>query len=313
MRCRWTSSLARTESCASRHTQPTALPCGGRSGSTARCRRTTGTRRCPRSATDMAHPGFDAARYVEDVIKPIQQGWSPVRNFFRVYQLSADANPADVDEALTGLPREWGTRELRQHELACERLHACHPKAVEVLRDYELRANHRAMVDRNHRSLVDVVRHRLHGAPGMTTTTIAMLVRQSAGRWSRPDVVAALAANKAGEYAPVELPATAEPKRWSTLLTCLADMSHDHLWDYLMRTAGLASVDTTATQTEARRRRLRAFRDHATTAETTVLKLVDLWLDEPGGLAAVLRHEAVSELATEALLGYDAVRRLASA
>src|SRR5262249_47568752 len=39
----------------------------------------------------------------------------------------------------------------------------------------------------------------------------------------------------------------------------------------------------------------------------------DLWLDEPGGLAAVLRHEMVSELATEALLGYDAVRYLASA
>jgi|GEM_PF-6935837 len=260
----------------------------------------------------MAWPGFDAARYVEDVIKPIQQGWAPARNFFRGYQLSPTAGQADVEQALEVLPRQWGTPELRQYGQACERLRACHPKAVQVLGDRDLRAGHRAAVDRDQRSLATVVCHHLHGAPGMTATAIDVLVRQSAGRWSRPDVLAALAANKAGEREPVEeLPATPEPKRWSTLVNCLADVPHDRLWDYLTCTPGLAGVDTTATQIEARRHRLRS-RGHRATAETTVLKLVELWLEEPG-LAAVLRHELISELAAEVLLGYGAVRELASA
>jgi hypothetical protein len=260
----------------------------------------------------MAWPGFDAARYVEDVIKPIQQGWAPTRNFFRVYQLSPEASQADVQEALDVLARQWSTPELRQHGQACERLRACHPKAAEVLGDRDLRADHRTAVDREHRALVNVVRHRLHGAPGMTATAIAMLVRQSAGRWSRPDVMAALAVNQADECAPAELPAAPEPKRWSTLLSSLPDVPHKRLWDYLTCAPGLAGVATTATQIEARRQRLRASRGFHATAETTVLKLVELWLDEPG-LAAVLRHEMMSELAAEALLGYRAVRDLASA
>lgn len=260
----------------------------------------------------MARPDFDAARYVEDVIKPIQQGWAPTRNLFRVYQLAPEAGQADVEEALTALPRQWSTPELRQHGQACERLRTCHPRAAEVLADPDRRAGHRAAVDRDHRLLVDVVRHRLHGAPGMTAAAIAMLVRQSAGRWSRPDVVAALAVNGADERAPVELPAAPEPKRWSTLLNSLADVPHDRLWDYLTCAPGLAGVDTTAAQIEDKRHRLRAFRDHRATAETTVLKLVDLWLGEPG-LAAVLRFELVCELAAEAVLGYGAVRDLTSA
>lgn len=261
----------------------------------------------------MAGPGFDAARYVEDVIKPIQQGWWPKRNLFRVYQLLADASQADVAAALAALPRQWATPELRQYGRACERLHAYHPEATAVLSDRKRRADHRAEVDRNHRALVAVVGHRLHGAPGMTEAAIAALMRESAGRWSRPDVLAALAGNRAGERAPDQLPSTPVPKRWPTLRNNLADMPYDRLWDYLMCAPGLAGVHTTVTATEARRGSLRKSRDRAADTETTVLMLVRQWLKEPDGLAAVLRHELMSELATEALRGYGAVRDLASA
>ncbi|NKE59352.1 hypothetical protein FXN61_22085, partial [Lentzea sp. PSKA42] len=204
-----------------------------------------------------------------------------------------------------------GAPELRQYAVACERLHSSHATATAVLGDPASRARHRESVERDHQVLVEVVRHRLHGAPAMTEEDVAALVRSAAGRWSRPDVMAALEAAGAVVRQPVPLPQPVQPKRWPTLREHLADLSHMSLWEYLSRTPELRGADTTAAQVEARRQRLRVSRGRAADAERGVLALVRLWAVEPGGLAAALAHELVADLTAAVVCGYTAVRDMA--
>lgn len=251
---------------------------------------------------------FDAARYVEDVVKPVERGWPPTGNLFRVYQLRAMAGQSEVDTALAEVPRCWGRPELRAHGTGCARLRACHDAAAALLRDGGRRAAHRDAVDAGLRTLAEVVRHRLHGAPAMPSAAVDELVRASAHRWTRLDVHAALDRVGAAEREPVELLAATVPTQGRQLGDSLAEVSYANLWDYLTCTPGLAGASTTVVETEARRRRLRVSRDRAATAETLLLTLVRRWLAQPGGLAAVLRHELVTEMAGQALCGYGAVR-----
>lgn len=259
---------------------------------------------------------FDPVSYVADVVVPIQAGWSPRSNYFRVYRLPPNPTLFQVDSALADLPNRWGMPELRQHALACERLHACHAEAAAVLRDPARRARHREAVYHEQGELVKVVRHRLHGAPAMTPAEVAALVRDTAGRWSRPDVVDALSATGAAVREPAPwktwktLPPVADPNRWPKLREHLGDLPHQTLWEYLARTPGLAGSNTSADHLEQRRQELRTKRDRATDAELAVLSLVRRWLGEPG-LAAVLAHELMAEMAAAALCGYPAVRALA--
>lgn len=261
----------------------------------------------------MGEWAFDASRYVEDVVKPVQRGWPPTGNLFRVYQLRTTAGQSEVDTALVEVPRCWGRSELRAYVTGCARLRACHDGAAALLSDGGRRAEHRAAVDADLRALAEVVRHRLHGAPWMPAAAVDDLVRASAHRWTRADVRAALALAGADEREPVELLTAAVPGQWKQLRECLADLKDPSLWHYLVYTPGLAGADTTVVETEAVRCILRVSRNRAATAETTVLALIRRWLAEPGGLAAVLRHELVTEMAGEALRGYGAVLERARA
>ncbi|HEX8864143.1 MAG TPA: hypothetical protein VF821_00675 [Lentzea sp.] len=247
--------------------------------------------------------------YVEDVLVPVQAGWSPHRNYFRVYELATDAPQSDVDSALADLPVRWGTASLRQHTGACDRLRACHARAIAVLGDPASRARHRESVEREHRTLVGALRHRLHGAPAMTEQDVGVFTRS--GRWSRPDVLGALGVLGAEVREPSALPHPARPKRWATVREHLADLPHVSLWDYLSGTEELRGADTTAAQVEMRRQRLRVSRDRAADAERGVLALVRLWVVEPGGLAAALAFELVEDLTAAACCGYSALRDLA--
>ena len=252
------------------------------------------------------------ASYTDDVLVPVQTGWSPHRNYFRVYRLSPYATQSEVDGALDGQPTRWGTAESRQYAVACERLHASHATAAAVLRDPVSRARHRESVEHEHEVLAEVVRHRLHGAPAMTTQEVAALVRSAADRWSRPDVLAALEAVGAAVREPVALPQPVPPKRWPTLREHLADLSQISLWEYLSLTPELSGVDTTAAEVELRRQRLRVVaRNQAADAERGVLALVRPWTAEPGGLAAVLAYELMTDLIAAAVCGYPAVREVA--
>jgi hypothetical protein len=252
------------------------------------------------------------ASYTDDVLVPVQTGWSPHRNYFRVYRLSPYATQSEVDGALDGQPARWGTAESRQYAVACERLHASHATAVAVLRDPVSRARHREAVEHEHEVLVEVVRHRLHGAPAMTAQEVAALVRSAANRWSRPDVVAALEAIGAAVRDPVVLPWPAPPRRWPTLREHLADLAQISLWEYLSLTPELSGVDTTAAEVELRRQRLRVVaRNQAADAERGVLALVRPWTAEPGGLAAALAYELMTDLTAAAVCGYPAVREVA--
>lgn len=248
--------------------------------------------------------------YVEDVLLPVQAGWSPHRDYFRVYGLSWHAAQSDVDAALAEVPVRWGTAELRQYTDACDRLRACHAKATAVLGDPARRALHRESVERDHRTLVEALRHRLHGAPAMTGQEVEAFTRS--GRWSRPDVLAALRVLGAVVREPVPLPHPAQPQRWATLRDHLADLAHVSLWEYLSGTAELRGADTTAAQVEMRRQRLRVKRDRTADAERGVLALVKLWAVEPGGLAAALAYELVEDLTAAASCGYPALLELAA-
>jgi hypothetical protein len=254
--------------------------------------------------------GFDPASYVEDVVLPIQTGWPPRSNYFRVYQLPLHPTPSQVDSALADMPTRWGMPELRQHALACDRLHACHAEAAAVLGNPARRARHREAIEREHRALGEVVIYRLHGALAMTPAEVAALVRDVGGRWSRPDVVVALSAVGAAVREPAALPPVAQPKLWPRLRESLADLPHRTLWEYLARTPELGGTGTSAAHVETRRQQLRVVRDRAADAEQAVLALVRRWLDEPG-LAAVLAYELMADLSAAALCGYPAVRRLA--
>jgi hypothetical protein len=254
--------------------------------------------------------GFDVVSYAEEVAGPVQTGWSPHRNYFRVYRLPLEAGQSEVATALADLPTRWGTPELRQYALACERLHACHDEATAVLSDPTRRTRHRSSVEHEHHALVEVVRHRLHGAPAMTPEEVVALVRSARGRWSRPDVLAALDAVGATAREPDPMQRPAPPKRWPQLRKHLTDLPHGTLWDYLSNTPELDGVHTTVADVETRRQRLRVSRSRAADAERSVLMLVRLWVREPGGLAAALAHELVADLAAAAMCGYPAVRDL---
>src|SRR5690349_13931733 len=88
----------------------------------------------------------DVRAYLDDVITPVETGWSPHRNLFRVYRLPADCTADEVDSALTSIPALWGTPELRERTRAVERLRRGHPTAARVLGDPRERSVHRTTV-----------------------------------------------------------------------------------------------------------------------------------------------------------------------
>ncbi|WP_018687144.1 hypothetical protein [Actinokineospora enzanensis] len=251
---------------------------------------------------------LDPARYVEDVVRPVQRGWSPSRNLFRVYGLDPDAVQSDVDEAVATVPRQWGLPEIRVHTRGCERLRAARSGAEEVLRDPGRRETHRAEIEKDLGVLAELLRHRLHGAPAIPPTAVTALIAETGHRWARPDVPTALGMIGADERDWAALTPIGVPKRWRQVGECLVDLPYANLWDYLTGAPGLAGVDTSVPEIDARRKRLRVARDRAATAESTLLALIRHWLAEPGGLPDVVRHELVTEAHGRRPLGYAAVR-----
>lgn len=255
----------------------------------------------------------DVRAYLVDVITPVETGWSPHRNLFRVYRLPADCTTDEIDSALTSIPKLWGTPELREHTEAVERLRRGHQTAVRVLRDPRERSVHRTAVAAERTALARVVDQFLRSAPGMPTTAVAALVRQSAGRWSRPDVLAALEQHRAVEREPASLDVPSDTFRSRRIAAALADLGIPSLWEYLTRNLSAGGPDIHADVLRRRRAHLRTRRGAAVATEETVLKIVQQALDEPDGLSPLLRHEFLTELSVAVLVGYQEVSFLAAA
>ncbi len=251
--------------------------------------------------------------YLDDVITPVATGWSPHRNLFRVYRLPADCTADEIDSALTSVPALWGIPELREHTQAVDRLRRGHPTAVRVLGDPGERSAHWTAVAAERTALAKVVDQFLRSAPGMPAAAVAALVRQSAGRWSRPDVLAALEQHRAVVREPASLGITPDTPRSRRITTALADLGIPSLWEYLTGKLSSGGLDVHADALGHRRAHLRTRRGAGVEAELTVLKIVEQALDEPDGLSSLLRHEFLTELSVAVLLGYQEVSFLAAA
>lgn len=248
---------------------------------------------------------FDSARFVAEVLKPVQDGWRPEEDLFRVYLLPPDtADGAVVRAALAEINRQLGGQQYRGFKRACEQLRAQHQSATETLTDPRKLDAYRREVVNHRRKLGKSLRQRLHGAPGMSTVDVTAFVRSSKGAFTRTTVQEALAEIGAREQDPVALPDTPEPRQWAGTPNLLAQLHHDSLWSYLATTLG--GTATTAHDLERRREKLRVSRDASSNAETTLLKRVQQWT-EADELVVVLRHELLSGLATQVPFGYTEV------
>jgi hypothetical protein len=254
---------------------------------------------------------FDSALFVEEVLKPVQDGWRPDEDLFRVYLLPLDVRDARViAAALDEINRQFTQQRYRGFRRACELLRAKHPTAKAILTDPARRELHRGVVADRSRKLAESLRQRLQGAPGMPSAEVAGLARSSKGAITRTAIRVALTEIGATELDPVGLPSTPETSRWADVRTLLTALQHDSLWDYLASTLG--GPTPAPADIAARRKALRVSRNADSVAETTILKNLEQWI-EAGELVAVLRYELFSELEGRAQFNYAEVLRAAEA
>ncbi|KOV90039.1 hypothetical protein [Nocardia sp. NRRL S-836] len=256
----------------------------------------------------MTRWSFDGARFVEEVLKPVLDGWRPDEDLFRVYLLPPDVtDDAEVRAALEEIGRQFGKQQYRNFRRATELLRGQHEAACATLLDPVSRQEHRARVAARAIKLTDAVRQRCQGAPGLPPGEVTALARSL--KVARGAVVGALSSVGGRELAPADLGDTPEPAGWVEARGHLAQLRRGSLWDYLTDLGGTA---TTAARLSARRDKLRVSRSSDTTSETTLLRLVQQWL-EGGNLTAVLRFELLSTLADHAAYSYAEAAKAAHA
>ncbi|MGH3878556.1 MAG: hypothetical protein ACRDSK_16115 [Actinophytocola sp.] len=248
---------------------------------------------------------FDKDRFVDEVLKPVQDGWRPDEDLFRVYLLPADVTDGGmVRAALAGINRQLGNQQYRGFKRAVDHLRAQHKAATATLTDPTKLTAHRVAVSAHTRELGTGLRQRLLGAPGLSEQDIRVLVRSSNGALTRTSVLAALAEIGARQLEPVALPASPEPRQWPETRNLLGQLRQASLWEYLSGT--LRGTRTTTRELAARREELRVSRDADTTAETTLLKRIQQWLDSDE-LTTALRHELLAGLMAQVPYGYAKV------
>ncbi|QQQ78182.1 hypothetical protein IOD16_06840 [Saccharothrix sp. 6-C] len=242
---------------------------------------------------------FDEARFVDEVLKPVQDGWRPDEDLFRVYLLPVEVTDRDtIGTAVAEVGKQFTKQQYRAFRRALEILRGQHAAVSETLLDPARRTAHRSRVEAARGKLATTLRSRLDGAPGLPPTEVDAQARTL--KLPRSAVLAALRQCGGDEREPAELPRPAEPGRWADTRGHLAQLRHDSLWDYL---AGLGGPTTTEHHLAQRRGKLRVSRSSDSAAETTLLRLIQGWLEQ-GSLGDVLRHEVLGYLADRAAYGY---------
>jgi hypothetical protein len=244
---------------------------------------------------------FDDARFVEEVLKPVQDGWRPTDNLFRVYVLPVGVSDQNaIQAALDVVQRQLGSQRLeRMFPAAITRLRSGHPDAVKILTDPRQRQQHAADVGRLAEQLQESLRDRVAGGPGLPTALVAAIVADSRGAHTRNEVREALSELSASAQDPVDLPSPAQPKAWPQISGALGPLGKSSLFDYLATTSELASATTTANHLDARAKVLRLRRDSVTTAESNLIENLR-GIIRANGLIDVLRFEVLAELQREA-------------
>jgi hypothetical protein len=244
---------------------------------------------------------FDEARFVEEVLKPVQDGWRPTENLFRAYLLPVGVSDPKVIEAnLDLVQRQLGSQRLeRGFPTAVARLRSGHADAVKILTNPTQRQQHVAAVGTMAEQLQASLRDRVAGGPGLPTPLVAAIVADSRGAHTRNEVREALGELNASAQDPVDLPSPAQPKAWPQLRGALGQLGQSSLFDYLATTSELASTTTTGDHLDARAKVLRLRRDSATTAESNLIEILR-GIIRANALIDVLRFELLAELQREA-------------
>ena len=244
---------------------------------------------------------FDEARFVEDVLKPVQDGWRPSDNLFRTYLLPLTVFDALVIEsALRHLQQQLGSpRYGRTFPSAVSRLRAGHTEAAEILRDPNRRQAHAADVRRMAEQLQGTLQDRLSTGPGLPNQLVTRIVADSRGAHTRNEVREALAELNAAAQDPVDLPSPAPPKTWPGIKAALGQIGQPSLYEYLSTTRTLASATTTEQHLEEQSKALRLRRDATTGAEKNLIELLR-GIVRTNALVDVLRFELLGELQSAA-------------
>ena len=244
---------------------------------------------------------FDEARFVEEVVKPVQEGWDPTDNLFRVYQLPIGLTETPtIQRALDLVSQHLTSQRLeRVFPSAVARLRAGHAHATEILTSPRLRQEHATTVARSAEQLQATLADRVAGGPGIPPQVVTAIATESRGRHTREEIRHALAELNASEQAPIDLPLPTSPKSWPQIRTALGELGKSSLFDYLQTTDALASVATTEAQLGQRILELRKRRDAASSAELNLIESLRV-IVKAGTLVDVLRSELLSELQSKA-------------
>ena len=122
---------------------------------------------------------FDEARFVEEVVKPVQEGWDPTDNLFRVYQLPIGLTEIPtIQRALDLVSQHLTSQRLeRVFPSAVARLRAGHAHATEILTSPRLRQEHATTVARSAEQLQATLADRVAGGPGIPPQVVMALPR----------------------------------------------------------------------------------------------------------------------------------------
>ncbi|WP_322752790.1 hypothetical protein [Frankia sp. Cas3] len=254
---------------------------------------------------------FDAARFEEDVLRPVSHGWDPADNLFRCYLLPIDTDDEEtITVAADAVQRAINKNTIKGHYTVAARiLKHRHKAATETLRHDDARAAHRSQVVTNRRFLAAVLRGELKDLPAVPATFVASLVERFAGRFTMDEVTEILVGLRLSIRDPVALPASRElPREWSELRGALGLLDQATLRSYLL--ARFPALAVTPAQLADRKTALsKTASGEALTAETTVLGRVKTWQREDQ-LVGQLRAELVGQLTEAMAFGQAAVQTL---
>src|SRR3712207_6244079 len=153
-------------------------------------------------------PEFDEARFVEEVLKPVQDGWTPTDNLFRAYLLPVGtSDESTIHRALTLVWQQLGSQRLgRAFPSAVSRLRAGHAEATRILTTPLLRQQHASAVGRIAQHLQAALKDRVAGGPGIPPQLVTAIVADSRGSHTRNEIRHALGELNASEQIPIDLP-----------------------------------------------------------------------------------------------------------
>jgi hypothetical protein len=244
---------------------------------------------------------FDEARFVEEVLKPVQDGWKPTDNLFRVYLLPVGTSDVQaIEHALDLVLQQLGSQRLeRGFPAAVGRLRAGHARAKEILTTPRLRQEHAAAVGQIATQLQATLRDRVAGGPGLPPQLVSAIVADSRGSHTRNEIRQALGELNASEQDPIDLPSPPSPKAWTQTRALIGQFGYSSLFDYLQATPELAAGATKEAHLATRLGEIRKRRDAATTAESSLIETLRIVI-RAGTLVEVLRFELLSELQRQA-------------